>query len=500
MRNAKQTNITSYAIFWLLIFIGFVRSLLEYYFFNYAHFDSELYNYWSHRFQLTVIAFFVLNYYIICIIVARLAKLPFKKVERSFAPYIIIILLSPIVDRLLGNRSAYVYLTKIDFFSAYSMWPGVFTVMLLTFAFCGIFVYKHSGIIRGCFTFLILTSHYYVIVSSFPIKFALWFVNFAAEPLPLQLNLKDNQVNSINSIIYLVLAIITLLLIYRTENPVKFKQLIHAHFRPLRLLNYLLLVVLGFILVNDVNLFRLFMLGATLVAVGCVFQFAILINDLWDNKIDRHAQSVRGAANSPMHLREIKQLSHICLTFAIFISLFLSRDALYMVIIMAVLSYIYSAPPFRLRSKVASSMIIGLVSGLCVLIGYLSQVPIYNLTFDTFSIALVVALGMGLGSNVIDLKDEVSDRANNVMSLAVKYGSTEARKIIAVLAFTGYLLISFQLFHLYEDIFFLLAGSIFALASGYTILYYANKMYFDKTIFLLQNAALLSIIILLIRY
>lgn len=500
MQNAHRTPINSYEIFWLLVFISFARSLFEYYFFDYSHFDSELQNYWSHRFQLSSIAFYIFNFYVICFIVARLAKLPFKKVERTFAPYIAVILLSPIVDRLLGNVDPYLYLTNIDFLTAFSIWPGIISVMLLAFFCCGVFVYKYASLLRGCMTFLILALHYYFVGSTFPIKFSKWFVSFASQPLPLQYQLQHSRIDAVNSIIYLVLTIITLLLIYRTENSAKFKQLVQAHFRPLRLLNYQLLVVLGFILVNDINPFRLFILGATLATVTCVFQFAILTNDLWDYRIDRYGQRRRGAPVSPLRLQEIKQLSHICLTFALFLSYYFSRDALYLVIIMAVLSYLYSAPPFRLRSKIFSSTIIGFVSGLCVLYGYLSQMPIYNLTFDVFSIALVVALGMGLASNVIDLKDEARDKAHGVMSIPVKYGAREARKMIAVLSFFGYFLIAFQFFHLYYNILLLLAGSIFAVASAYTILHYAEKAYFDKTIFLLQNAALLTINILLIRY
>lgn len=358
-------------IFWVL-FLGFLRGVIEFYLFDHRSYDFAYDNYFSHRFELSLLTFYVPLFFIGCIIVAGCAGKPTLNVQKVGAPFYTVILLPPLIDRFLGNTAPYVYLTSLDFNSAMQKWPGIFWIVLFGVLLCGVYVWIVAGLIRAVGAVILVSGLYIIFATTFPIRFSEWLNEFKVDPLPLELEDAWHRIDSINSLLYLILSLVAIYAVYQIDNPAKFRQIRTAHFRPYRLVHYILLTVLGYALLDSHELPRLFLLFCTLIAGTLAFNFAVLVNDLYDREIDSISNSQRGMPVSPLTQNEIKKLGIILLTFSLLFAFFLSRDVLNIIIVMSALAYIYSAPPLRLRKYALSCVIIGLLSGLSVLLGYLS--------------------------------------------------------------------------------------------------------------------------------
>lgn len=479
--------------------MGFLRGVVEFYLFDHRSFDFAYHNFFSHRFELSLLTFYIPLFFIGCIVIAGFTGKSIIATQKLGVPFYTIILTPPLLDRLLGNTAPYVYLTNITGFSgAMQKWPGIFGIIFLAILICGIYVYITAGLIRAIGAVIVITGLYTIFATTFPIKFSHWLMEFRIEPLPLELEDLANRLDSFNSLTFLLLSVSAIYICYKIDNPTKLRQITKAHFRPYRLIHYILLAILGYSLLGAYELPRLFLLFCTLVTGTLVFNFSILINDLWDYKVDSISNKERGMPVSPLSVDEVKKLSILFLIFSFLFAFFLSRDVLNIVILMSFLAYTYSAPPFRLRKYIFSSVIIGLLSGLCVLLGYLSQVSIYNINVKVLVVSGAIFTGMTLGSNIIDLKDLAGDSQFNISSLVVKFGLKKARMLTSVLSVIGYAIVSVSFFSMTKNHLFLSGGFLFSCFMFFLIVNFENSNRHWRKIFLTHYLSILSAITLFV--
>lgn len=482
----------SISIFWIA-FLGFARAILEFFLFDYGQYDLTQENYITHRFEIELPLFYFAVFLNASIIIKFFSNKKIEQVMKASLPFYSLILLPPILDRILGNRIPYYYLSDYQLVEAFFRFPAITGVVLWMLLLAGIYVFISSGIKRSLLSMLSLFFLYFIYATTFPVKVAKWLTEFSSF-LPLRLQEEFDRYCSIEAILYLLIILVALLLIYWIHNPYEFKGVIKSNFRPLRLTHYLLIAIWGYSLIGDFQPLRLFLFFSTLVAVALAFQFAVFMNDLYDKEIDKVSNRDRGLITTPIGLDKLKEFSLLCAVVSLYIAFFVSSSIFNFILLMLAISFFYSAPPIRFRNYPFSSMFIGLISFLTFLCGYLSQVSRYSLRTDVLIIGCAIAIGMTLGSTLIDLKDLAGDKRAGVKSIPVIFGLEKGKKIVTFLVVIGYIIVASVLFWLNKNYLYTLV-IIPASLMTYLLLTFKNTKKHWRMIFAVHYQAIIGAIL-----
>ena len=231
----------------------------------------------------------------------------------------------------------------------------------------------------------------------------------------------------------------------------KFKAL-SGNLRLSRSLHYLLLVVLGVVfnlsfyppLAVLLKIHSLIILMGAFFSMFFAFQFAVIINDIFDLECDKISNKNRPLAKEVFYAGEYLNIGMVYLALALFFALGVSNTVFKIVLIFISLAFIYSSPPFRLRRFFpTASVIIGIEGVLAFLLGYLlieqAGVSLRNLPAGMSWLLFLIFL---LAGCVKDLKDIEGDRACGVYTLPVIFGEARGRKITGLLVCISYLMAS----------------------------------------------------------
>jgi 4-hydroxybenzoate polyprenyltransferase len=173
-------------------------------------------------------------------------------------------------------------------------------------------------------------------------------------------------------------------------------------------------------------------LASTLLA----WQFAAVINDVYDKDIDKVSNKSRPLVKGTISEKTYSRIGIIFLL----ISLISAAVVNYLVFLMSLLfnclAILYSVPPIRIRKYIFSEIIIGLGALLSFLIGFFSQKSF--LSTETLMIGFIILLGALLASTIKDIKDFEGDRKQKIKTIFTAYGLRKGKRISIV-----FLLISF---------------------------------------------------------
>ncbi|HEX7503561.1 MAG TPA: UbiA family prenyltransferase, partial [Acidobacteriota bacterium] len=136
-------------------------------------------------------------------------------------------------------------------------------------------------------------------------------------------------------------------------------------------------------------------------------------------------------------------------------------------------SLIYSAPPFRLRRRLFSSVFIGWGSVLAFLIGYWNRMKIVDVALPLLAakIVAVIFVSFSIGSLTKDLKDYRGDSKNGIRNICTVYGYQTGKRIITgLLCFS--LLTPILIYQQSFDLTFFILAAVFT-----SILFYASENY-----------------------
>ncbi len=205
-----------------------------------------------------------------------------------------------------------------------------------------------------------------------------------------------------------------------------------------RISHYSLLVILGVIMGGGryffsswVNVLSLVM---TVLAFACAWIASVLINDIYDKKIDNISNNGRPIPSGFFTDNDFAIFAKIFLLIAFFAAYSSSMYGLFFVALSSFAAYLYSVPPFRFkRNFVSGSLIIGLASVSALLSGYFLASTRRDITLFPPLLVFILILVFGAISMIKDFKDYDGDKADSVKTLPVLIGLRHAKIVTALL-------------------------------------------------------------------
>ena len=219
--------------------------------------------------------------------------------------------------------------------------------------------------------------------------------------------------------------------------------------RPLKTFFFFVLMISGVVLRISVNssIESLTSLLLKIVLVTSLWQYTIVLNNIYDEKIDKTQKR-----ETPITRRIISKSSYmkfgIVLALAsIIFSVLLGQFAFIIVsFIFIIAGTVYSVPPFRLRKHVFSTFFIGLGSILSLFIGYFEYSPLFlwevnpPLTQDLIKISLLLFFATSIGATTKDIKDYRGDKKSGVSTIFTIFGLKNGKRITSILLFISFLI------------------------------------------------------------
>lgn len=218
--------------------------------------------------------------------------------------------------------------------------------------------------------------------------------------------------------------------------------------RPERMFHFGLMVLLGVLLalssgaVIAGSVFDAITLGVAVFVVLFACLFAIVMNDLVDEPIDRVSNTERPLVTGKLTKSDMHDLA---LVFGLFTAVgagTLGLHAFGWVSVFTASYYIYSVPPLRLkRIPLFSSLLIGVASLAFLLLGFYLVMPVRSLVVFPGAIGLLLVISMTLITNVRDLKDIEGDAAAGIKTIPTLLGDIRARQMMSIMTAVAYLLV-----------------------------------------------------------
>jgi len=181
--------------------------------------------------------------------------------------------------------------------------------------------------------------------------------------------------------------------------------------------------------------FEFLAIAAAVFAIVLAWFFAVITNDIFDRKTDEISNPNRPLVKGLVTPSINNQIAIVVFILSLTFAAFAGWQTFVMIIIYHAIFFLYSAPPFRLKSvPLLSNFIIALQHLIAIIIGYLLLQP-YN-AFNHFPPELVILIlfSITLISILKDIKDVKGDKADGIMTIPIwlydKYGENTARKIV----------------------------------------------------------------------
>jgi len=220
------------------------------------------------------------------------------------------------------------------------------------------------------------------------------------------------------------------------------KQVIPAvwrNLRPFRTIHFVFMVIIGIIISGNADYLAANTIPIILVAVLLlvfIWQYTVMINDIYDIEIDKLSNVGRPLIAGAITKEGYTIVMFSFFAFSVIFGFILGPVILGLALFCLFLGTVYSVPPFRIRDRIWSSMIIGAGSSCAFLIGFFT--PNFmgasaNLTMDAILIALIIFSALSTAPVLTDLKDYEGDKKANVKSLYTVFGLEEGKKIASAL-------------------------------------------------------------------
>ncbi|MEW6685295.1 MAG: UbiA family prenyltransferase [Candidatus Edwardsbacteria bacterium] len=251
------------------------------------------------------------------------------------------------------------------------------------------------------------------------------------------------------ALLYLFVIIPALLFTLYLYNKEK-SLCILRHFRILRSLHYGMLTIAGILLGHYLlgnnypnffeNPYNLISTLAIVLSVVFAFQFAKIINDIFDYKADEISKHITPLTEGKISTIEYQIIGIIFLFLSLYLAVNVSYSAFLLVLFCCAISFLYSVPPLRLKKlPLISVFLIAVISLAVMWVGFsLFAGPDTFLKFPK-RITYLVLLTISTSFNAKDLKDIEGDRANGILTIPVILGDKIGRIIIAFLILGAYL-------------------------------------------------------------
>ena len=254
--------------------------------------------------------------------------------------------------------------------------------------------------------------------------------------------------------------LLSTLLVHRTNKKTVLS--IFKNLRPYRSSLFMMLVFIGVIVASPPTLdsytftfleFEGFLrLALSIFSVFFVWQFTVVINDIFDEKIDRMSNAQRPLVMGTVTRPQYIGLGIMFGILSIGAAFLVGRIALMVIAAFIISAIVYSCPPLRLRNYLWSTCFIGLWTTSAYLLGFFTvKTSLSALTTQPLMIGAMIFMALTIGPVIKDFKDYEGDKRYNVKTIFTEYGLEKGMKIASILL-TITFLIPIVLFHELLDV------------------------------------------------
>jgi 4-hydroxybenzoate polyprenyltransferase len=216
-------------------------------------------------------------------------------------------------------------------------------------------------------------------------------------------------------------------------------------FRTMRLsrhLYYTFIFAAGFFLGQKISgtpfSFVFFISGIFL--INLLFSASLIINNIYDKKIDEINQKANALNSHAVIIKNYYIILFILACMSLVFSIIMSIKVLIAAVLISFFSYIYSSPPLRLkRVFLLNTLIISFSTILALALGFVSTPAKFSLLPMRPVVTLFAVLFLAF--NTKDVNDFIGDKKYGINTIMTLFGPSKGKKITALLAFAGYLLV-----------------------------------------------------------
>lgn len=443
-------------IFLWIILLGGIRMIIESNLFGYPYKNLG----YSHIFSIAHVFF---GFYI-CVflggvfILKVLTEEKVGKIANLASWGFIMVIMPPIIDHFIfGYRGPYKYIPPEKFFD------------FVLFSYHKIFPYiaGYGLLIEILFIVILTTTYTYIKTKSIP-KAVINFISFnffiafvstpALNPLLNKWEIGD-LCQPAFFLRYVILSIFIFLLIMLVSKKGLLSSFIISS-GPLRSLHFLIMGLVGIFIADQIkintgeltsytNSGNIGIVGITLFVILFVWQYATMINNVYDVEIDKITKKGRVLVKGFLSPNQLREISIIFAISAVGMAFTLGVIEVILTLLFIFLATIYSVPPFRLRNSPFSTTIIGLGSSIAFFIGYFA--PSYELvngevvksypavTTSAMIIGWIIFISLSAGSMVKDIDDYEGDKKTGVKNIFTLYGIEKGINISASMLILSFL-------------------------------------------------------------
>ena len=241
----------------------------------------------------------------------------------------------------------------------------------------------------------------------------------------------------------------------------------------------------------DLSLFGILSVVCLFFTIFFAWLFSVGINDIYDFNIDRISNPKRPLTKNIVTVNEYSCFSIIFFLLSVIGAFILGERYLVVILTLNALSFIYSAPPLRLRRyPIVATLVMASGVLLAILTGYMLFSEHQSLVDFPINITFLILAFFTLVSTVKDLKDYEGDKANGVYTIPTLFGLKRSKIIIGILVFVSFLL--FPL--LFLNSFLLLLISLGFGIISFLLIY--DKSFKEQYLFIMYSIFLLLIFVL----
>jgi homogentisate phytyltransferase/homogentisate geranylgeranyltransferase len=439
--------------------------------------------------QLHITCFFITVYIGGVLILKYFTKQKLAKVANLAALGFIMVIVPPFIDILMeANPTPYTYgspLWFVEIFQSFFNQSGQAVSESLFEGGAGI-IFELLGILIATSAYVLIRTKSLVKTFLNAVSFLLLFIIIGSPFLILLRNTAGQIIHPLFIFRYIAISIVFLLILLWVCNKNLFKSFIKSS-RLTTTAHFALMVIIGVLIAGhlqrvefiEMNLFKIdsifFQIFSgnigtfflSIVIIVFVWQYAVMINHVYDINIDRLNNLERVLPKNMLTRKQVKKIAIVYSLIAVGLSATLGIYTFLLVIIGLFFGTIYSVPPIRLRDGIFSTTIIGIGSAIAFFIGYVTPgyvkvmhgemaggiVRTYpEFTPDALVIGLIIFVALTIGPLIKDYKDYEGDNKAGVKNLFTIYGLEKGVTITSILLPVPFLLL-LLLFNNLIDIF-----------------------------------------------
>ncbi|MBU1118637.1 UbiA family prenyltransferase [Patescibacteria group bacterium] len=169
--------------------------------------------------------------------------------------------------------------------------------------------------------------------------------------------------------------------------------------------------------------------------------YSICTNDITDQKIDKISNQKRPLITRILSTNEVANVGLVVMLLANGVAFTLGLRFLTVSLTLTALTYLYSAPPIRLRRfPFISSLIIALSVLLALFLGFMLISKDQSLVDFPSSIMITAIVLFTLVANVKDIKDYKGDKEAGIMTIPTILGQKRGKLVLGILNFISFIL------------------------------------------------------------